>query len=957
MLSSNSQFLRMVERFRAFADSGRLDEEELKYKRNLVRSLGSNLTSGAINDPEFREIFSAVFRQLSAPIINLTYRNDFDDFKNFLMRVPLSRLQSLFGELFDERSNLAGRFNTFRSEINRDYKSALSRSKTISNSLIALFLTVRFPDKYAFYRPSVFNHFCKEVDLKIPKTNTIGETYAVYNDIFHYIQSALSAESGTFVDLIETHSFLWMEFNRSRKEMMEGKNWKKLLHEWLRDNPPQISQELQDLREEFNARFPKDRIGEMTLEDYAQGTANSNCFSNWIERKTKPLGGIGGIATKFGIFKHREEGWKFNRKKYSDPGEAFARIRKGLIELISAAEEDRFDELDSVAVEEIGGLTGLRGKTLSLYFPEDLLAIFSIGHLKYFLKIFGVEIPDQAGVFTYNRILLKWMREQQEFSGFDTVSMMRFMYDRFSPKDNTDEEAERMKLAEDAEIQTEPEDFPEELRELMEISDRTGNILLYGSPGTGKTWLVNHFTNYYLLYHNVSEADAGAYRQAKEDNDRRTVARLQAKVRSQNEAGDREPAFWWITANEKEWSWESLFENGEQIFERRRISKNFDEARKGDYVFGYLAHPHKEIVALARIKEELQVWETDDEEEYDGITVEPLVRFDYHVSWKEILDNPILRESEPVRHRAQGTLFSLTLEEARELATMLEDAGNIFDIDFEKQGNFAEFVTFHQSFAYEEFVEGLRPVLVDEAGDAEIQSVSYEISKGVFRDICARAENAWRAHGKDAQKYILVIDEINRANIAKVLGELITLIEDDKRLGESNEITVRLPYSKKRFGVPPNLLILGTMNTADRSIALLDIALRRRFTFVEMPPEPEKLSDNFEGLNLQQLLTALNERISYLIDSDHQIGHSYFYNLQTVKDLYFAWYHRIIPLLQEYFYHDTEQLRAVIGEDFFEQSARPKSTSDLFDGENQKFQLRKIRDENEFLESLKTITI
>jgi 5-methylcytosine-specific restriction protein B len=249
----------------------------------------------------------------------------------------------------------------------------------------------------------------------------------------------------------------------------------------------------------------------------------------------------------------------------------------------------------------------------------------------------------------------------------------------------------------------------------------------------------------------------------------------------------------------------------------------------------------------------------------------------------------------------------------------------------------------------------LRPVLVDEADESEAQTVNYEISKGVFREICGRAENAWLAHGENAPKYILVIDEINRANIAKVLGELITLIEDDKRLGEINEITARLPYSKKRFGVPPNLLILGTMNTADRSIALLDIALRRRFTFIEMLPEPGTLSDDFEGLDLQRLLTNLNERISYLVDADHQIGHSYFYNLRTLRDLYFAWYHRIVPLLQEYFYHDAERLRGVIGDDFFEAVALPKSTSDLFDGENQKYRLKKLEND-EFFEALIALT-
>lgn len=173
-------------------------------------------------------------------------------------------------------------------------------------------------------------------------------------------------------------------------------------------------------------------------------------------------------------------------------------------------------------------------------------------------------------------------------------------------------------------------------------------------------------------------------------------------------------------------------------------------------------------------------------------------------------------------------------------------------------------------------------------------------------------------------KYVLVIDEINRGNVSAIFGELITLLEEDKRFGRENQLFAKLPYSKLDFTVPPNLYIIGTMNTADRSVEALDTALRRRFSFHEMMPNPELLVDKghnetgeVEGINLKQLLRTINERIEVLVDRDHTIGHSYFLHVQSQEDLKNIFKDKVIPLLQEYFFGDYSKMEMVIGSYFF----------------------------------------
>ncbi|RYJ53199.1 hypothetical protein DR871_003895 [Flavobacterium petrolei] len=347
-----------------------------------------------------------------------------------------------------------------------------------------------------------------------------------------------------------------------------------------------------------------------------------------------------------------------------------------------------------------------------------------------------------------------------------------------------------------------------------------------------------------------------------------------------------------------------------------------------------------------------------------------------------------------------------------------------------KENNQINFTTFHQSISYEDFVEGIKPVM----DNIDSSNIQYEIKKGIFKEMCSTAQeknannfedcysklieeligvetleletpkgykfsislnrnnnlslhtganklkqgtltkenilkqlngedkfDGWEGyfngvidylkvkynfsieHSKNQQqKYVLIIDEINRGNISAIFGELITLIEEDKRKGilkpNTEVLEVELPYSRDKFSVPDNLYIIGTMNTADRSVESLDTALRRRFSFVEMQPNLDVLKDehNTNGvisidgsmIDMIKMLEKINKRIEILIDKDHKIGHSFFINILTFEDLQLVFKDKIIPLLEEYFFGDFGKIGLVLGEHFIKNTNTDKT--DIF---------------------------
>lgn len=265
--------------------------------------------------------------------------------------------------------------------------------------------------------------------------------------------------------------------------------------------------------------------------------------------------------------------------------------------------------------------------------------------------------------------------------------------------------------------------------------------------------------------------------------------------------------------------------------------------------------------------------------------------------------------------------YAVALCEGKNIEKIKQEDRNAVMRRYEKleQTGRIAFTTFHQSYSYEDFMEGIRPVLSSKEEDNS--KLNYKLEDGSFKAFCADAR-------KSLKPYVFIIDEINRGNISRIFGELITLIEESKREGQSDERSTILLYSHTKFSVPYNVYILGTMNTADRSIALLDTALRRRFSFVEMMPEPEVLEEIGANeikvgnltIDIKRMLEVINKRIEILYDRDHVIGHAYFCGLTgenaTFESFVKVFKKSIFPLLQEYFFEDYDKIQMVLGNQF-----------------------------------------
>lgn len=666
----------------------------------------------------------------------------------------------------------------------------------------------------------------------------------------------------------------------------------------------EIYSEQYNLWEEFLEEWPLSRLSEMTLDEYIK-TGSQDTFTSWVESRLDKLGSIwGGSAFKFGVFSRDGSELKenTNRHSYSDTHgwytalggsaeEAFAKVRESVVRVAQLA---RSGDLESI--EDFTGLgeaykwkiafhyqDRAKPTIVNIFRPEALAAFAESGSVKNtaaLQKLVLEKNTERLGVLEFGKqVWAVWSKKN--------ISVWKLSH---GPATFTADEQQQ--LLDSQKVVVDKLARKEQGKRFQEVPIGTLFYLCHGNS----IQLLGRFTTA------VQPASKG------ETWLERSYEVLFPALKHER-----------YTHNSKLWS-----PQGNSLFYqvRPRDLPEFEETLLKPFF-------NKDLIALSTFysqDELLRIEEGQQEYNEDADELEADEKLPINCFNRIYYGPP-----------GTGKTYQLLkLLEGYELSTKtaVEQKGKQFNATENDKNNEGKikrhrFVTFHQSYGYEEFVEGLRPVL---DSDLEEGEVKYEIRAGVFKQLCEEARQ------NPTERYAMVIDEINRGNISKIFGELITLIEPDKRAGADNEVIVKLPYSGQDFAVPANIDIIGTMNTADRSLALLDTALRRRFEFVPLLADTRNESGaplvglvvktDLENIDVRQMLERINERIEVLYDRDHTIGHAYFMSLKHIDDaerfeqLADIFRKKIAPLLEEYFFEDWAKISLVLGDNQKPEDAR-----------------------------------
>lgn len=648
----------------------------------------------------------------------------------------------------------------------------------------------------------------------------------------------------------------------------------------------------EDLRSEFRSRFPEEAWPDIPLERFALGQDDSSdTYCKWIEYKTPGLGSMGGgSSAKHVIYKRKNKpGWHYPQQ-FGNEQEAWVRIRSDVVLMLQRARQGNWEFDDLIPFQHA---IAIWIKTLHIYLPNQVLPVCSREHLARFWYLLSGEDPKRVRKtppVTLNRNLLERLRAQPALEGLNSNELSYFLYHWDDP--------------------------------------RLGLSVYKIAPGEGARFWDDCLAGQYMC---VGWGEVGDLK------DFEDFESFEPRFRQAcgPEYGDT-PAGRATTVRKARELWRlRQIKPGDLIVANRGMSEILGVGTVQDPPYEWAVdgaeYPHRILVTWdttkgreipAQAKWAFVTIAPMSLEEYERLTAGAVSSPDQPPPRLEI-DSELAQLGDRLEERKQlifygppGTgktymarrliLHWLLAHENRSPAEILAD-NDRSRLEWKRLTSAEDgpsqvtMVTFHPSYGYEDFIEGYRPQPSGGAG------LELRLEAGLFVRVCRAAEAA------PSKRFVVLIDEINRGNLPRILGELITVLEADKR-----GLHVVLPQSKTAFAVPPNVYIIGTMNTADRSVRVLDAAIRRRFTFCELMPDSALLAGRqFGDLVLQDFFEYLNRLVAKREGREKQIGHSVFMDedepVDSIEEFARRFRHEVVPLLQEYCYDDYAALETYLG--------------------------------------------
>ncbi|MFG2528341.1 McrB family protein [Streptomyces sp. NPDC048516] len=651
-------------------------------------------------------------------------------------------------------------------------------------------------------------------------------------------------------------------------------------------------------RQRVLAEFPLASWDSLSLDKYALGPAGRQggySFCRLMEYGTDYFGSIrGGSAAKHIVYQHRTGEWRIVPSALRGLGEheAWAQVRSEFVTAFAAAAKGAYERLDEL--ESLSYGQALTTKALAVYFPGEFLPIFSAAHIRHFTTLLGGRPhTHSSGVRTWqaNRELLELVRKQPEFTGWDTHEVMGFLYAFHDPRPQDRvvwkvAPGERASLWDDCLVN----------RRIRIAWDEVGSLGQYESDQELKATLDQHWP--YSTGGNLRLARQLLAFRDLERGDLVVANRGKSEVLAVGTVTD---GYFYDPAAETH---------------RHSVGVDWDTS----YAQRFDSPRHAWQQALAKVPATLMREIRRGREAAPAEAAGPAAR-----AAEAELPDAVRKVMDLLGHKGQVVLqgppgtgktrlaLSVALALAgqadrieaapEERAAALAALSRVPE-DAPEDGKAARLtmVTFHPSYGYEDFIEGFKPDTAE--GRAGLH---LKMKDGLFRRVCAAAAKA------PDDTFLIVVDEINRGDLPRILGELITLLELDKR----GSVSITLPTSGRPQTVPPNVRIIGTMNSADRSVGHIDSAIRRRFAFLDVPPDVDVLDGEVEGLGLASFLEGLNERLDAHFGPDHLLGQAYLLAddrpLATAEQLSHAFHHEIVPLVADYCLGRPGLLESVLG--------------------------------------------